>query len=94
MAFNRSLTPLTFNTSSGVFVGNAGGSGLPRFVVSQQQPPCVSFVTAHICHRLGVKTSVLTSAAGTKLLFFGNSFTRSERRPRVFTSAALSCGTS
>lgn len=75
VAFNRSHTPLTFNTSSGVFVGNAGGSGLPRFVVSQQRPPpCVSFVTVHICHRLGIETSTLTSAAGTKLGFFWQLF--------------------
>lgn len=65
VAFNRSETPLTFDDSSGIFVGNAGGSGLPRFVVSQQQPLCVSFVIVHIRHRLGIKTSILTSAAGT-----------------------------
>lgn len=65
MAFNRSETPLTFNDSSGIFVGNAGGSGLPRFVVSQQHPLRVSFVMVHIRHGLGIKTSTLTSAAGT-----------------------------
>lgn len=54
VAFNRSHTPLTFNTSSGVFVGNAGGSGLPRFVVSQQRPP-------RVCH-LSPCTSVIDSA--------------------------------
>uniref|UniRef100_A0A087XA17 Thrombospondin-like N-terminal domain-containing protein n=1 Tax=Poecilia formosa TaxID=48698 RepID=A0A087XA17_POEFO len=34
VAFTRSAQPLTFQTSSGIFVGNAGGTGLPRFVVS------------------------------------------------------------
>lgn len=34
VAFTRSPQPLTFEASSGIFVGNAGGTGLPRFVVS------------------------------------------------------------
>lgn len=34
VAFTRSPQPLTFEASSGVFVGNAGGTGLARFVVS------------------------------------------------------------
>lgn len=33
VAFSRSLRPLTFDTGSGIFVGNAGGTGLARFVV-------------------------------------------------------------
>lgn len=39
VAFSRSARPLTFEASSGIFVGNAGGTGLPRFVVS---PPCAA----------------------------------------------------
>lgn len=34
VAFARSAQPLTFEPSSGIFVGNAGGTGLARFVVS------------------------------------------------------------
>ena len=34
VAFTRSPQPLTFEASSGIFVGNAGGTGLARFVVS------------------------------------------------------------
>lgn len=34
MDFSRSAQPLTFEASSGIFVGNAGGTGLPGFVVS------------------------------------------------------------
>lgn len=34
VAFIRSAQPLTFESSSGIFVGNAGGTGLQRFVVS------------------------------------------------------------
>lgn len=34
VAFSRSPRPLTFEASSGIFVGNAGGTGLTRFVVS------------------------------------------------------------
>ncbi len=34
VAFARSPQPLTFESSSGIFVGNAGGTGLARFVVS------------------------------------------------------------
>lgn len=34
VAFQRSPEPLTFEASSGIFVGNAGGTGLDRFVVS------------------------------------------------------------
>lgn len=34
VAFTRSPQPLTFEASSGIFVGNAGGTGLTRFVVS------------------------------------------------------------
>ena len=34
VAFSRSPRPLTFETGSGIFVGNAGGTGLTRFVVS------------------------------------------------------------
>ncbi|XP_039646599.1 collagen alpha-1(XVIII) chain-like isoform X3 [Perca fluviatilis] len=37
VAFTRSLQPLTFEASSGIFVGNAGGTGLARFVGSIQQ---------------------------------------------------------
>ncbi|XP_027861261.1 collagen alpha-1(XVIII) chain-like isoform X1 [Xiphophorus couchianus] len=37
VAFTRSAQPLTFESSSGIFVGNAGGTGLPRFVGSIQQ---------------------------------------------------------
>lgn len=32
--FSRSPRPLTFEAGSGIFVGNAGGTGLTRFVVS------------------------------------------------------------
>lgn len=32
--FIRSPQPLTFEASSGIFVGNAGGTGMARFVVS------------------------------------------------------------
>lgn len=35
--FSRSAQPLTFEASSGIFVGNAGGTGLPGFVGSIQQ---------------------------------------------------------
>lgn len=34
VAFNRNPQPLTFEASSGIFVGNAGATGLSRFVVS------------------------------------------------------------
>lgn len=34
VAFSRSPRPLTFEAGSGIFVGNAGGTGLTRFVVS------------------------------------------------------------
>lgn len=34
VAFDRSPQPLTFEAGSGIFVGNAGGTGLTRFVVS------------------------------------------------------------
>ncbi|XP_035474749.2 collagen alpha-1(XVIII) chain isoform X2 [Scophthalmus maximus] len=37
VAFARSPQPLTFEASSGIFVGNAGGTGLARFVGSIQQ---------------------------------------------------------
>uniref|UniRef100_A0A4W5N9D5 Thrombospondin-like N-terminal domain-containing protein n=1 Tax=Hucho hucho TaxID=62062 RepID=A0A4W5N9D5_9TELE len=37
VAFQRSPEPLTFEASSGIFVGNAGGTGLDRFVGSIQQ---------------------------------------------------------
>ncbi|CAG5896098.1 unnamed protein product [Menidia menidia] len=37
VAFTRSAQPLTFEASSGIFVGNAGGTGLTRFVGSIQQ---------------------------------------------------------
>lgn len=37
VAFTRSPQPLTFEASSGIFVGNAGGTGLARFVGSIQQ---------------------------------------------------------
>ncbi|XP_054479037.1 collagen alpha-1(XVIII) chain-like isoform X2 [Anoplopoma fimbria] len=37
VAFTRSPQPLTFEASSGIFVGNAGGTGLDRFVGSIQQ---------------------------------------------------------
>ncbi|XP_034416582.1 collagen alpha-1(XVIII) chain-like isoform X2 [Cyclopterus lumpus] len=37
VAFTRSPRPLTFEASSGIFVGNAGGTGLDRFVGSIQQ---------------------------------------------------------
>ncbi|XP_058492212.1 collagen alpha-1(XV) chain-like isoform X2 [Solea solea] len=37
VAFTRSPRPLTFEASSGIFVGNAGGTGLTRFVGSIQQ---------------------------------------------------------
>ncbi|XP_031706024.1 collagen alpha-1(XVIII) chain-like isoform X1 [Anarrhichthys ocellatus] len=37
VAFTKSPQPLTFEASSGIFVGNAGGTGLPRFVGSIQQ---------------------------------------------------------
>lgn len=48
VAFTRSPQPLTFEASSGIFVGNAGGTGLPRFVVSldgtASTVTCVFFV--------------------------------------------------
>ncbi|KAJ8010533.1 hypothetical protein DPEC_G00076070 [Dallia pectoralis] len=37
VAFQRSPEPLTFEASSGIFVGNAGATGLDRFVGSIQQ---------------------------------------------------------
>ncbi|XP_069368637.1 collagen alpha-1(XVIII) chain-like isoform X3 [Paralichthys olivaceus] len=37
VAFTRSPKPLTFEASSGIFVGNAGGTGLAKFVGSIQQ---------------------------------------------------------
>lgn len=37
VAFSRSPQPLTFEPSSGIFVGNAGGTGLESFVGSIQQ---------------------------------------------------------
>lgn len=37
VAFDRTHRSLEFGPSSGVFVGNAGGTGLPKFVVSPQQ---------------------------------------------------------
>ncbi|XP_061661764.1 collagen alpha-1(XVIII) chain-like [Syngnathoides biaculeatus] len=37
VAFARSPRPLTFDANSGIFVGNAGGAGLPHFVGSIQQ---------------------------------------------------------
>ncbi|KAK5849788.1 hypothetical protein PBY51_014094 [Eleginops maclovinus] len=37
VAFSRSPQPLTFEPSSGMFIGNAGGTGLQRFVGSIQQ---------------------------------------------------------
>ncbi|TNM96436.1 hypothetical protein fugu_016097 [Takifugu bimaculatus] len=37
VAFNRSPRPLTFEAGSGIFVGNAGGTGLTKFVGSIQQ---------------------------------------------------------
>ncbi|CAB1341177.1 unnamed protein product [Coregonus sp. 'balchen'] len=38
VAFQRSPEPLTFEASSGVFVGNAGGTGLDRFVPPESGP--------------------------------------------------------
>lgn len=37
VAFDRTNRALEFGPSSGLFVGNAGGTGLPKFVVSQRQ---------------------------------------------------------
>lgn len=42
VAFSRSPRPLTFEAGSGIFVGNAGGTGLPRFVVSWTLPGCAA----------------------------------------------------
>lgn len=36
VAFHRSQKSLTFEPSSGIFVGNAGGTRLERFVVSKE----------------------------------------------------------
>lgn len=45
VAFTRSAQPLTFEASSGIFVGNAGGTGLTRFVVSTLLPVfCVNAI--------------------------------------------------
>lgn len=47
MAFTRSPQPLTFEASSGIFVGNAGGTGLPRFVVSLDGARGAGCIVAH-----------------------------------------------
>lgn len=47
VAFHRDAKPLEFDVSSGIFVGNAGATGLPKFVVSQRQLLCV-FVLMNI----------------------------------------------
>lgn len=47
VAFSRSPQPLTFEASSGIFVGNAGGTGLARFVVSLDDTIAYSSVCAH-----------------------------------------------
>ncbi|KAM8823525.1 uncharacterized protein AB9W97_005393 isoform 2-T2 [Spinachia spinachia] len=46
VAFNRGPRPLTFEARSGVFVGNAGGTGLAPFVGSIQQLVLTSDPTA------------------------------------------------
>ncbi|XP_038828936.1 collagen alpha-1(XVIII) chain-like [Salvelinus namaycush] len=46
VAFQRSPEPLTFEASSGVFVGNAGGTGLERFVGCIQQLVLKGYPTA------------------------------------------------
>lgn len=54
VAFTRSPQPLTFEASSGIFVGNAGGTGLARFVVSLDG---TGFIVACVC--LSVSTKLL-----------------------------------
>lgn len=46
VAFNRSPRPLTFEAGSGIFVGNAGGTGLTKFVVSWMVPIVVFMMTS------------------------------------------------
>ncbi|XP_036790651.1 collagen alpha-1(XVIII) chain isoform X1 [Oncorhynchus mykiss] len=46
VAFHRSPEPLTFEASSGIFVGNAGGTGLDRFVGCIQQLVLKGYPTA------------------------------------------------
>lgn len=46
VAFNRSPRPLTFEAGSGIFVGNAGGTGLTKFVVSWMLPILVYAMTS------------------------------------------------
>lgn len=46
VAFNRSPRPLTFEAGSGIFVGNAGGTGLTKFVVSWLLPILVFLMTS------------------------------------------------
>lgn len=46
VAFNRSPRPLTFEAGSGIFVGNAGGTGLTKFVVSWMLPILVFLMTS------------------------------------------------
>lgn len=46
VAFNRSPRPLTFEAGSGIFVGNAGGTGLTKFVVSWMLPILVFVMTS------------------------------------------------
>lgn len=49
VAFSRSPQPLTFEASSGIFVGNAGGTGLARFVVSRDASWIYCGVFLNVC---------------------------------------------
>lgn len=48
VAFSRSPRPLTFEAGSGIFVGNAGGTGLTRFVVSLMPRLLVSVIPSRL----------------------------------------------
>lgn len=63
VAFTRSPQPLTFEASSGIFVGNAGGTGLPRFVVSRGG---TSFIAACVSARFVAVFLVSVSSTGWK----------------------------
>lgn len=49
VSFHRSQKSLTFEPSSGIFVGNAGGTRLERFVVSAKLGLCKFFFFLPVC---------------------------------------------
>lgn len=55
VAFSRSPQPLTFEASSGIFVGNAGGTGLARFVVSRD----ASWISCAVFLNMCAQTALL-----------------------------------